>query len=60
MTAYNIDNRDFPGGEDVADRVLMGGYVVRTHEFIPKALSIAKDGGAIIHYHNTVPREAHA
>ncbi|ASI99559.1 tRNA(Phe) (4-demethylwyosine(37)-C(7)) aminocarboxypropyltransferase Taw2 [Thermococcus celer] len=52
MTAYNIDNRDFPG-EDVADRVLMG-YVVRTHEFIPKALSIAKDG-AIIHYHNTVP-----
>ena len=52
MTAYNIDNRDFPG-EDIADRVLMG-YVVTTHEFIPKALSIAKDG-AVIHYHNTVP-----
>ncbi|AJC71927.1 tRNA wyosine derivatives biosynthesis protein Taw2 [Thermococcus guaymasensis DSM 11113] len=52
MTAYNIDNRDFPG-ENIADRVLMG-YVVRTHEFIPKALSIAKDG-AVIHYHNTVP-----
>jgi tRNA wybutosine-synthesizing protein 2 len=52
MTAYNIDNRDFPG-EDIADRVLMG-YVVKTHEFISKALSIAKDG-AIIHYHNTVP-----
>ncbi|AFL96130.1 hypothetical protein CL1_1935 [Thermococcus cleftensis] len=52
MTAYNIDNRDFPG-EDIADRVLMG-YVVKTHEFIPKALRIAKDG-ALIHYHNTVP-----
>lgn len=52
MTAYNIDNRDFPG-ENIADRVLMG-YVVKTAEFIPKALSIAKDG-AVIHYHNTVP-----
>ncbi|NJE01414.1 class I SAM-dependent methyltransferase family protein [Thermococcus sp. JdF3] len=52
MTAYNIDNRDFPG-EDIADRILMG-YVVKTHEFIPKALSIARDE-AIIHYHNTVP-----
>lgn len=52
MTAYNLDNRDFPG-EDIADRVIMG-YVVTTHEFIPKALSIAKDG-AVIHYHNTVP-----
>ncbi|ASJ04663.1 tRNA(Phe) (4-demethylwyosine(37)-C(7)) aminocarboxypropyltransferase Taw2 [Thermococcus barossii] len=52
MTAYNIDNRDFPG-EDIADRVLMG-YVGKTHEFIPKALSIAKEG-AVIHYHNTVP-----
>lgn len=52
MTAYNIDNREFPG-EGIADRILMG-YVIRTHEFIPKALQIAKDG-AIIHYHNTVP-----
>ena len=52
MTAYNIDNREFPG-ERIADRILMG-YVIRTHEFIPKALQIAKDG-AIIHYHNTVP-----
>ncbi|WP_010478252.1 tRNA(Phe) (4-demethylwyosine(37)-C(7)) aminocarboxypropyltransferase Taw2 [Thermococcus zilligii] len=52
VTAYNIDNRDFPG-ENIADRILMG-YVSTTHEFIPKALSIARDG-AIIHYHNTVP-----
>ncbi|AEC52349.1 met-10+ protein [Pyrococcus sp. NA2] len=52
MSAYNMDNREFPG-ENIADRVLMG-YVVKTHEFIPKALSIAKDE-AIIHYHNTVP-----
>ena len=52
MTPYNIDNRDFPA-ENIADRVLMG-YVVKTAEFIPKALSIAKDE-AIIHYHNTVP-----
>ncbi|NPA47578.1 MAG: class I SAM-dependent methyltransferase family protein [Thermococci archaeon] len=52
MTAYNIDNRDFPG-RDLADRVLMG-YVVRTHEFIGKALDIARNG-AVVHYHNTVP-----
>ena len=52
MMAYNIDNRDFPG-EGIADRILMG-YVIRTHEFIPKALSIAKEE-AVIHYHNTVP-----
>jgi len=54
MTAYNIDNRNFPG-ENIADRVLMG-YVMRTHEFIPKALSIVRDGG-IVHYHNTVPEK---
>ncbi len=52
VTPYNIDNRDFPA-ENVVDRVLMG-YVVRTAEFIPKALSIAKDE-AVIHYHNTAP-----
>ncbi len=52
MTAYNIDNHDFQG-ENIADRVLMG-YVIKTAEFIPKALSIAKDE-AVIHYHNTVP-----
>lgn len=52
MTPYNMDNRDFPA-ENIGDRILMG-YVVTTHEFIPKALSIAKDE-AIIHYHNTVP-----
>jgi len=54
MTPYNIDNRDFPG-ENIADRILMG-YVVKTAEFIPKALSIAKDE-AIVHYHNTVPEK---
>lgn len=54
MTPYNMDNRDFPA-ENIADRVLMG-YVVTTHEFIPKALSIAKDE-AVIHYHNTVPEK---
>lgn len=52
MSAYNIDNREFKG-ENIADRILMG-YVIKTHEFIPKALEIAKDE-AIIHYHNTVP-----
>lgn len=52
MTAYNIDNLDFPG-ENIADRILMG-YVISTHKFIPKALEMAKDK-AIIHYHNTVP-----
>ncbi|ALM74920.1 tRNA(Phe) (4-demethylwyosine(37)-C(7)) aminocarboxypropyltransferase Taw2 [Thermococcus barophilus] len=54
MTAYNIDNRNFPG-ENIADRILMG-YVIKTHEFIPKALEIAKDE-AVIHYHNTVPEK---
>ena len=52
MSAYNIDNREFKG-ENIADRIRMG-YVIKTHEFIPKALEIAKDE-AIIHYHNTVP-----
>ncbi|NJF24436.1 class I SAM-dependent methyltransferase family protein [Thermococcus sp. Bubb.Bath] len=54
MTPYNMDNRDFPA-ESIADRILMG-YVVTTHKFIPKALSIAKDE-AVIHYHNTVPEK---
>ncbi len=52
VTPYNIDNREFPA-ENIADRVIMG-YVVRTHEFIWKALELAKSG-AVIHYHNTVP-----
>ncbi len=46
------DNRDLPG-KGFADRVLMG-YVGTTHEFLPKALELAKPGG-IIHYHLTCP-----
>jgi len=46
------DNRDLPG-EGIADRVIMG-YVKTTHEFLPTALRLLKDGG-IIHYHETCP-----
>lgn len=48
------DNRNLPG-ESVADRVIMG-YVKTTHEFLPAALRLLKDGG-VIHYHETCPNE---
>jgi tRNA wybutosine-synthesizing protein 2 len=48
------DNRDLPG-EGIADRVIMG-YVKTTHEFLPTALRLVKDGG-VIHYHETCPNE---
>ena len=44
------DNRSLCG-KGFADRIMMG-YVQRTSEFIPKALSMAKPG-CIIHYHDT-------
>lgn len=44
------DNRDIPGS-GFADRILMG-YVQKTSEFLPKALSMIRQGG-IIHYHDT-------
>lgn len=48
------DNRDLRG-EGLADRILMG-YVKTTHEFLPTALRLLKDGG-IVHYHETCPNE---
>lgn len=48
------DNRDLPG-TDFADRVIMG-YVKTTHEFLPVALRLLRDGG-VIHYHETCPNE---
>jgi len=48
------DNRDLPGNA-IADRIVMG-YVKTTHEFLPTALRLLKDGG-IIHYHETCPNE---
>jgi tRNA wybutosine-synthesizing protein 2 len=51
---FQGDNRDLPG-EAFADRVIMG-YVKTTHEFLPKAMTILKDGG-IVHYHETCPNE---
>ena len=48
------DNRDLQG-EAFADRVIMG-YVKTTHEFLPTAMRLVKDGG-IIHYHETCPNE---
>lgn len=44
------DNRNLQG-KDFADRILMG-YVQRTSDFLPKALSMIKDNG-VIHYHDT-------
>jgi len=48
------DNRGLQG-EAFADRVIMG-YVKTTHEFLPTAMRLVKDGG-IIHYHETCPNE---
>ncbi len=48
------DNRALPG-DSIADRVIMG-YVKTTHEFLPTALRLLKDGG-ILHYHETCPNE---
>lgn len=48
------DNRSLPG-EDIADRVIMG-YVKTTHEFLPTAYRLVKDGG-VVHYHETCPNE---
>ena len=48
------DNRSLPG-ESIADRVIMG-YVKTTHEFLPTAMRLLKDGG-VIHYHETCPNE---
>ena len=44
------DNRDLVG-EHLADRVIMG-YVQRTSDFLPKAISLLRAGG-IVHYHDT-------
>jgi tRNA wybutosine-synthesizing protein 2 len=48
------DNRDLPG-DAFADRVIMG-YVKTTHEFLPTAFRLLKNGG-ILHYHETCPNE---
>lgn len=37
----------------VADRVLMG-YIGNTHEYLPAAMEVLKDGG-VVHYHESVP-----
>jgi tRNA wybutosine-synthesizing protein 2 len=51
---YLGDNRSLPG-DSFADRVIMG-YVKTTHEFLPTALRLLKDGG-MLHYHETCPNE---
>jgi tRNA wybutosine-synthesizing protein 2 len=48
------DNRELPG-EGIADRVIMG-YVKTTHEHLPVAVRLLKNGGTI-HYHETCPNE---
>jgi len=48
------DNRDL-AGEGIADRVIMG-YVKTTHEHLPAAVRLVKNGG-VIHYHETCPNE---
>jgi tRNA wybutosine-synthesizing protein 2 len=37
----------------IADRVLMG-YIGNTHEYLPTAMEVLKDGG-VVHYHESVP-----
>ncbi len=48
------DNRELKG-ESFADRVVMG-YVRTTHEFLPTAFRLLRDGG-MLHYHETCPNE---
>lgn len=48
------DNRDLVG-DGMADRVVMG-YVRITHEFLPTAFRLLRDGGTV-HYHETCPSE---
>ena len=48
------DNRELKG-ESFADRVVMG-YVRTTHEFLPTAFRLLRDGG-VLHYHETCPNE---
>ena len=49
------DNRDFDK-KKIADRIVMG-YLEDTHQYLPKALSILKDKGGIIHYHEKCPND---
>ncbi|MCE7697584.1 MAG: class I SAM-dependent methyltransferase family protein, partial [Methanobacterium paludis] len=37
----------------IVDRVLMG-YIGNTHEYLPTAMEVLKDGG-VVHYHESVP-----
>jgi tRNA wybutosine-synthesizing protein 2 len=49
------DNRKI-SPKNIADRVIMG-YLDKTHEFLPTAISCLKDNKGIIHFHNTFPEE---
>jgi tRNA wybutosine-synthesizing protein 2 len=42
--------------EGIADRIVMG-ILKQTSEFLPKALSVLKPEGGIIHYHESCPNE---
>jgi len=48
------DNRRLQG-DSIADRIIMG-YVKTTHEFLPTAIRLLRNGG-VIHYHETCPNE---
>ncbi len=54
VRVHNEDNRKCPEGK--ADRVLMG-YIGTTHLFLDKAVSILKNEGGWLHYHETCPEE---
>ena len=49
------DNRE-TAPEGVAHRIIMG-YVGYTHEFLPKAMTVLRPEGGVIHYHETCPNE---
>jgi tRNA wybutosine-synthesizing protein 2 len=49
------DNREI-APENVADRVIMG-YIKNTHEFLPTAFQVLKNGTGVLHYHNTCPND---
>jgi tRNA wybutosine-synthesizing protein 2 len=55
VTPIQGDNRDFDK-EGIADRIVMG-YLEDTYRYLPKALTILKYEGGMVHYHEKCPNE---
>ena len=55
VTPFLGDNRYFDK-EGIADRIVMG-YLEDTHFYLAKALTILKEEGGVLHYHEKCPNE---